>query len=343
MPRKTQMNSITSPEKTALINKSNMRLRDDFLSYLSSVQRSEGTIKQYAADLLIVFTYGLEVLNNKDFQNYTKRDIVSLQNWLINEHGNSPARVRRIKSTISSLSNYIENVLDDDPDFDGFKSIVRKIESPVNQPVREKTIVSSDEMEDLLDILIEKNHYDKACAVALAVYSGRRKSEIVRFKVSDFNDDHLVCDGALYKSDPIKTKGRGVNGKQLNCFTLAKKFQPYLDKWLEYRNKNDIQSEWLFPDKNNPAEKMSSDTLNSWAITFSNYIGKDFYWHMLRHTFTTELARAGIPANVIKQIVGWESIDMVDIYTDIDADEQIGMYFKDGEINVPEKKGIADI
>lgn len=343
MPRKTQMNSITSPEKTALINKSNMRLRDDFLSYLSSVQRSEGTIKQYAADLLIVFTYGLEVLNNKDFQNYTKRDIVSLQNWLINEHGNSPARVRRIKSTISSLSNYIENVLDDDPDFDGFKSIVRKIESPVNQPVREKTVITHEDVERLLGILVEKQHYDKACLVALAAYSGRRKAELVRFKVSDFNDDHLVCDGALYKSDLIKTKGRGVNGKQLHCLTLAKKFKPHFDNWMKYREELGVESEWLFFDKENPSEQMSSDTINSWFITFSRYLEIPLYPHALRHTFTTELARAGIPANVIKQIVGWESIDMVDIYTDIDADEQIGMYFKDGEINVPEKKGIADI
>ena len=34
---------------------------------------------------------------------------------------------------------------------------------------------------------------------------------------------------------------------------------------------------------------------------------------------------------------------MVRLYTDIDADEQIGMYFKDGDIAVPEKKGFNDI
>lgn len=343
MPRKTQMNSITSPEKTALINKSNMRLRDDFLSYLSSIQRSEGTIRQYAADLLIVYTFILEKLNNKDFQDLTKRDIVSMQNWLINEHGNSPARVRRIKSTISSLSNYIENVLDDEPEFEGFRSIVRKIESPVNQPVREKTVLTTEEVECLLDILTEKQHYDKACVVALAAYSGRRKSELVRFKVSDFGDDHIVCDGALYKSAPIKTKGRGVNGKQLNCFTLVKKFKPYLDNWMRYREENGIESEWLFPDKDDHTQQMSPDTLNSWAITFSRHLDKPVYLHSFRHFYTTELVRAGIPASVIKQIVGWESIDMVDTYTDIDADEQIGMYFSDGDISVPEKRGLSDV
>ena len=53
--------------------------------------------------------------------------------------------------------------------------------------------------------------------------------------------------------------------------------------------------------------------------------------------------RAGIPDNVITQIVGWESADMCKVYTDIDADEQIGMYFKDGEISAPSKSGFSDI
>jgi hypothetical protein len=34
---------------------------------------------------------------------------------------------------------------------------------------------------------------------------------------------------------------------------------------------------------------------------------------------------------------------MVRVYKDIDADEEIGMYFKDGEISVPDKKGFGDI
>ena len=39
----------------------------------------------------------------------------------------------------------------------------------------------------------------------------------------------------------------------------------------------------------------------------------------------------------------WESAEMVRTYTDIDADESISMYFKDGDISIPEKKGLKDI
>ncbi len=34
---------------------------------------------------------------------------------------------------------------------------------------------------------------------------------------------------------------------------------------------------------------------------------------------------------------------MVQLYKDIDADEQIGMYFKDGDIVAPEQKGLGDL
>lgn len=338
MPRKTKMNSITSEEKTALINKENMRLKDDFLSYLASVQRSSGTIRGYDSDLLILFTYMLDHLNNKNFAELTKRDLVTFQNWLINENGNSPSRVRRIKSTISSLSNYIEAILDDEEEFRGFRSIVRKIESPVNQPVRDKTVLSEEQLEELLETLTEKEQYEKACMLALAMCSGRRKSELVRFKVTDFKDENLVCGGALYKtSETMKTKGFGL-GKYIYCYTLAKKFKPYLDNWLEQRVKENIDSVWLFPQKEDPTQQMKPETLNSWAITFSNMLGVDFYWHAMRHNFCTYLVKAGLPDGVIQEIIGWSSADMVKVYTDIDAEDQIGMWFQDGDIRVKKQE-----
>lgn len=342
MGRKTIMNRTTSPEKTAKINKNNIQLKDDFLMYLKSVQRSPGTINGYDNDLLIVFTYIMEELGNKDFQKLSKRDIVRIQNWLTDK-GNSSARIRRIKSAISSLSNYCENILaDDDPDFDGYRSIVRKIENPPLAPVREKTVLSSDELDELLDKLVKRKQYEQACFLALAICSGRRKAELCRFKVSDFDDSKLVFDGAMYKSDPIKTKGRG-GGKMINCYTLAKKFKPYFDLWMVEREHLDIKSVWLFPDKNDDTKHIPISTANSYADTYTRLSEKVIYCHSLRHYTVSEFARAGIPDSVIQKIIAWESADMVGVYKDIDADEEIGVYFKDGEISVPDKKNLSDL
>lgn len=344
MPRKTKQNKITSPEKTEKINPSNLRLKNNFLDYLLSIQRSKKTIAGYDNDLLIVMTYIMEKLNNKDFVKLTKRDWTSFQGWLVNENQNSPARVRRIKSAASSLSNYISNVLDDEEEFQGFKPIVRKIENPAMQNVRKKTVWTDEALDDLLNKLSGSGQHKKACAVALAMCSGRRKAELCRFRVDDFKDENLVCGGALYKtSEPIQTKGFGL-GKFIYCYTLAKKFKPYFDAWMNQRKEFGIESEWLFPDAAAPTRQMGETTLNSWANTFSRMTGKDFYFHSLRHAFVTNLVRAGIPDSVITQIVGWESAEMCKVYTDIDTDEQISMYFdENGEIKTDAKKSITDL
>lgn len=339
MPRTTAWNQITSPEKTALINPKNLRLRDDFLIYLKSLKRSQGTLGGYKSDLTIAFTYILDNLDNKDFKDLTKRDIISMQNWMV-ENGSSPARIRRFKAALSSLSNYCENILaDDDPEYAGFRSIVRKIENPPLQPVRQKTVWKDLELETLLELLVRKGQIDKACFVALAMYSGRRKSELCRFKVSDFTPEHLVCDGALYKSDPILTKG----AKYLECYTLASKFNPYLEMWLAYRKEHGIESEWLFPDYNDYSKQLPLTTVNSWAVTLSKITHRDFYFHALRHYYCSALIKAGIPDNVIVDIIGWASADMLKIYNDNPKEEQMARYFKDGEIAVPDLKGLGDL
>ncbi len=334
------MNSITTPELLAQVNTENQTLLADFLAYLRAVKRSETTVFGYENDIHIAWVWCLCYNENKFFVNWSKRDVLAYQNWLVNQNGNSPARVRRLKAALSSLSNYILLVLDED--FPDFKNIISKIESPINQPVREKTVWEDEELEILLSKLDGPKDCEKACFLALAMYSGRRKSELCRFKVSDFSDENLVCGGALWKSNPIKTKGRG-DGLYIPCYTLAKKFRPYLERWLVFRKEQKIESPWLFPDKGKPEECIKITTVNSWAKTFSRMAGKPAYMHSMRHYFITSLAKAGIPDGVIQSIVSWKSSDMVRLYTDLDVEEQIGMYFKDGEIFVPGQKTLGEI
>ena len=333
MGRKTQQNKINSPELWDQVNPENKRLLDDFLSYLRSIQRSETTIAGYKNDAEIAFVWCLQFNKNKFFVDWSKRDIVAFQNWMLNTNKNSPARVRRIKSVLSSMSNYIEAVLDDE--YEDFRPIIRKIENPVNQPVREKTVLSDEQCDYLLAQLVEMKQYEKACLAALAFYSGRRRSELVRFKVSYFDDENIIF-GSLYKTpEKIKTKGRG-NGKMLYCYTLAKPFKPYFDLWMQERADKGIESEWLFPDNNNTDEHLSPATLNSWAKTFSRILGVPFYPHCARHRFTTALAKSNIPDSVIKEILGWDSLEMVSVYKDISGDEEIGKYFDENGIKTVE-------
>lgn len=341
MSRKTKMNVLTSDELIKQVNPENLRLKDDFISYLKSVQRSPKTIYCYENDLDIFFVWNLQFNRDKFFTNITKRDLVAYQNWLLNTNGNSSARVRRLKSSLSSLSNFIENVLDDE--FPNFRNIVGKIENPVNQPIREKTILSDEDINKLLQHLVTTKKYEKACAVALAAYSGRRKSELGRFKVSDFNDSHLICEGALYKSSPIKTKGKDVNGKMLECYTLAKKFKPYLDLWMEERKEKGIESEWLLVDLRDTSKPIEVSTLNSWANSFSKFLGVPWYWHCMRHACCTRFLEENLPEGVVQSLIGWDSSDMVRLYDDRSTDSQLEKYFNKDGIKKIEHKDIKDL
>ena len=341
MGRKTKQNKITSPELIEQINPKNKRLMKDFLDYLRSVGKAETTIKAYTSDLNIFFVWVLQNADNKYFPEITKRDIVAYQNYLMQDNENSPARVRRLKATLSSLSNYIEAILDDE--LPNFKPIVRKIENPVNEAVREKTVLTDEQADTLLDYLVEHKKSDKACCFALARYSGRRKSELVRFKVSYFADENIIH-GSLYRTpEKVRTKGKGKNGKMLTCYVLSKPFKPYFDLWMEERERLGIESEWLFPDGDDPTQPLPISTLNSWAETFSNILGVPMYWHAMRHFFTTYLAKANLPDSAIKTIIGWESLEMVEIYKDIDGEEEIGKFFKDGEIVGAEQSNLSDL
>lgn len=343
MGRTTVYNLITSEEKLSQCNKDNIQLGEEFLDYLKSIDRAETTIKQYESDLKIFWCWNLEFNNNKDFIKITKREFAKMQRHCLDEWGWSSKRVRRFKSTISSLSNYIENILDEEPEFEGYRSSIRKIESPNNETVREKTIFTLEELQTLLDYLVDKEQYMKACVVALCMYSGRRKSEIPRFKVEYFNDENIMFDGAMWKTnEKVKTKGRG-KGKFVELYVLRNQFKPYLDMWMKQREELGIKSEWLFPSKIDSSLAIKTETMDAWVNEFSMVLNKPFYYHSLRHFFTTMLAENNIPAQVIKDIVKWESVEMVSLYTDLSADESIGKYFGADGIKNVESGNLSDI
>lgn len=343
--RSTVYNQITSEEKLKEINIENKQLEDDFLEYLVSTDKAKTTLIQYRAVLHIFWVWNLESNNNKSFFDLTKREITRFQNNALNNWGWSPSRIRMVKAVMRSLENYITDILDEE--YPDYKKIWNKIESPVNEPVREKSVFTMEELQPLLDYLVENKEYMKACVLSLAINSGRRKAELVIFKESYFKDENLICEGALYKSpEKIKTKGRGKRGKPLYVYTLAKPFKPYLDLWLEERQRLGITSDWLFPKYKNGEwidEPIPTSTLDSYARGFTTFLNKPMYFHMCRHTFTTHLAASGIPDSVIKDIIGWSSVELVSVYNDAEAEDTFDKYFGAEGIKRVEKKGIEDL
>lgn len=336
MARSTVYNNIVTEEKWGLVNKENKSLLDEWIEYLNSVDRSNETISQYVNDAKIFFCWVMEYADNKFFVNINKRDIMKFQNYLLNTLKQSPNRIRRLKSCISSLSNYIESMLDDV--YPQFRNIVNKIPAPAKEVVRDKTVLEEEQVDYLLKYLIDKEDYQRACLFALAAFSGSRKSELLRFKVSYFKDEYIV--NGLYKTpEKIKTKGRGKLGKQIPRFTISNYFKPYLEMWLNKRKElgvpDDIDNLFVAY-KDGIWQPIKISTLDSWADYFGKVLNVEFYMHSLRHYYTTMLYKSGVPSEVIKQIVGWESVEMVSTYTDVKVEDELDKYFTDEGIKIKE-------
>jgi len=324
MSRRTVWNRLVNDELLAKINIQNKELKQDFLDYLESVDRSEQTVYQYSKDLDSFFVWNLQSNDNKFFVDIKKRDYIKWQKWAMDILGWSPARLKRVKATLSSLSNYIERILDDE--YPNFRSVITKIESPIKEPVREKTVLTDEQIKELLDRLTAEERYEQACAVAILAYSGMRKAELLLMKTSYFTESNIIFDGAMYQTEKIRTKGRGKNGKQLNKYVLIAA-KPYIDKWLSVRPEFD--NDWMFVNAHGERRK----DISTFTAHWSKLLSEDIYAHSFRHYFTSYLSRMNIPAEVIREINGWSEIGMVSVYNDNEVKDTFGMYFtKDGVV-----------
>ena len=90
-------------------------------------------------------------------------------------------------------------------------------------------------------------------------------------------------------------------------------------------------------------EQVTITTMDSWAESFSRYLGVPFYWHSVRHYFTTACSKSGLPDDVIQMLVGWNDISMVQLYKDISCDEQFEKYFGEEGIKTVEQKSLSDM
>lgn len=324
MPRKTVRNKITSEDLSAQFNPENVKLIDRFLRE-KGARSSELTVKGYRSDLQIWQTYNLQNNNNKFFVDLKKIELGDFFLFCVEELKWNSARFARMKSTLSSLSNYVERALDES--YPNFRNIVLKaIESLPKSPSREKTVLSDEQVESLFDYIENKlKNPQMACWLALAVSSGSRFSELLRFSVDIIDKENTAFDGLfLETTKAIKTKGRGRQGKQLIKYIVKDMFLERYEKWLPVREqimkKNGKSHNFLFIKPN--GDPAGETTARGWIEKMELFLGIPFYAHCLRHYLTSYLSRKKLPYELIKELFGWASTLMCEIYDDTTVKEK---------------------
>lgn len=254
-----------------------------------------------------------------------KRDFVRYLGYL-RGLGLSSNRVASLKSAISSLANCIE-VLDEDL-YPNFRNLIKSLEPVRKEPVREKTVLTDEQVKECLDKLLAQNQCQIACALALSFASGMRKAELTRMKVEFFDDAHLILNGKMYKTGIIKTKGHGSSGKQIPKYVLRDKFQPYFDAWMKQRAERGIESPWLFvTTSEGKFVQATVSQMNTYAEKIGALMNVPFYFHCMRHLWTTNMQKEGISDSAIAEIQSWNSLEMVKRYSDIPTEEHWAQFF----------------
>ena len=332
MARKTFKKVITSEELIEQINPQNKRLVDRFLRNFAT-KRSEASVKIYQSNFNIFFCWNLQNNENKFFTDIRKTEMMDFLDYGSSELKWSPNRYANVWSSLNSLSTFIENVLDDD--YPDFRNQVKKIEKQPKANVRKKTILTDDQIQNLLNYLSEKNS-QQACLLALACYSGARISELFRFTTDLIDLNNLAYEDLFIEtSEEIKTKGRGKLGKGLYKYILKAPFEPYYLKWLEEREtvmkELGVSHNHLFIKRNgSPA---TPDTARVWIKSWEKYLTNeepsnvnhnpvDLYAHAFRHYLCTYLAKIGLEQELVVEIFGWSSSEMFNIYNDMTAKDK---------------------
>lgn len=324
MARETFRNRITSDELKKQINPNNINLWERFLRE-KNTRCADTTIEGYDSDLNIFFTWNLLYNDNKFFVDIKKIEFAEFFTYAVSDLQWKSARFGRMKSCLSSLSEFIVKYFDDD--YPKFRNVILKaIESMPKNPAREKSVFTESEINGLMKYLEnELKNPQEACLLALAIGSGARKSELLRFTTDIIDEENLAFDDIFLETvKKIKTKGRTKQGKVIHKYIIKDIFLPKYKTWLEERNRilqeKGIEHNSIFIKSDGTPAKNS--TIESWILKWDKFLEKPFYLHALRHYIVTHLTRLGCSSDFVVEIMGWGSAEMYKVYNDLEAKDR---------------------
>ncbi len=182
----------------------------------------------------------------------------------------------------------------------------------IKQPDSLPRAISSEDIQILIETI--SNVRDRAL-ILLLLRTGMRIGELLNVKVNDisFSERKIL----IYLGEK-NYQGRAVYYSE--DADLA------IQSWMEIRNQG---SEYLFAGRK--GNHLSYST--AWGVmrTILKNAGlshKSYSLHSLRHTFATDMLNAGMPLEVLQQLLGHQEIEMTILYTRIADRTREHEYFK---------------
>lgn len=323
MAYKQPYNKIYTPEKWEQVNKENKELIDDFITECKAKRRSEGTQKQYFADLRRVAIWVLENCDNQSFLDLNKRDFRRFMIYCQDEWSLSAARCNRMLSAVHMM---LEMASDDDDLYEDYdRNASEKIKGVPNNPVREITFVSDEHIKILYDKLMKEERYKEATLLGILYDSGVRRNEVLQVKRTDIADDKNCTDTVVV----------GKRSKKFKVIYFSRTKEAF--KKYEATRTDNVEALFINAEGRPATANNIYDWIKQWGDELTEMTGEDYRGltcHSLRHCYIDNLLKGthylckelnlgSVPLEKVKVLAHHENSDTTLKYSNQDENKDI--------------------
>ena len=158
---------------------------------------------------------------------------------------------------------------------------------------------------------------DKAYTAAfLSAFTGMRLGEIRALRPSRIHDGYIVVDSSWSDTSGIKTTKSG----KARVVPITKRIHTMLRKAADGRADDELifSSDGRVPYDDRYFSGPMKEIMKRLGIDSE---GRNLSFHSFRHFFNTQIVAAGISGEIVRNIVGHESVEMTDRYLHLSGDE----------------------
>lgn len=181
----------------------------------------------------------------------------------------------------------------------GYKKVLNKKYYKIDfeRPRSEKKLPQVIDKDFLLNNINKIKNIKHKCIILLGYSCGLRISEVINLKIKNIDSKRMII-------NIIQSKGNKdrIIKLPLNLLTILREY------YKEYKPKD-----YLFNGQNNSLQ-YSSESCNK---LIKHYLGKEYHFHLLRHSYATHLLDMGIDLRFIQNQLGHSSSKTTEIYTHV--------------------------
>lgn len=274
---------------------------DKFLQEQTLQHRRPNTIKNHRIYLTYLDRYKtLDSCTSDDLKAFAEKYIKDFEK----KHGKKPQE-GNLNFIFGTFKKYFR--------WSGHPEVVDWIKTKnVLKKINPDKLLTSAEVHTMLKVW--HNDRDKAL-LAMAYESGMRRGELLSLRVEDVKITGNECNVRI----PDNSEEDYVNAKTGTRSLILIESIPYIQKYLNIHPGTGR----LFDLSKTRAHEIIK------GMAAKANISKNVYWHLLRHTRATELARLGMQETAMKKRFGWEEdSSMIKRYTSL-TDEDANNSYRD--------------